>query len=49
MERTTRPIRMNAEEWEAFKRLLGTEWLRKQIAKAVRADLRNKPVPFNPE
>lgn len=49
MERTSRPIRMNTEEWEAFKRLLGADWLRKQIAKAVRAEQRNQPVQQKPE
>lgn len=34
MERTPRAIRLNDDEWEIFKSLLGAEWLRDQIAKA---------------
>lgn len=34
MQRERRAIRMNDEEWEAFKTLLGPEWLRQQIRKA---------------
>lgn len=34
MERKPRGIRLNDNEWESFKRLLGAPWLRKQIEKA---------------
>lgn len=33
--RTTRPIRMTDAEWDAFKELLGAEWLRGQVEKAI--------------
>lgn len=37
----TRNIRLNDEEWEDFRELLGIKWLREQIAKAKkRADRR---------
>ena len=34
MERKPRAIRLNEQEWTDFKDLLGTLWLRDQIAKA---------------
>lgn len=43
MKRTTRPIRMSDEEWEGFKSLLGTEWLRSRIASAIKRSNR-KPI-----
>lgn len=39
--RATRPIRMFDDEWEDFKRLLGADWLRVQIAKAVKREQRS--------
>lgn len=39
-ERTNRNIRLNAVEWEAFKDLLGAEWLRKRIASAIKRNNR---------
>lgn len=38
--RTTRPIRMTDAEWSAFKTLLGAEWLRGQVEKAIQRDKR---------
>ena len=38
--RTTRPIRMTDAEWSAFKDLLGAEWLRGQVEKAIQRDKR---------
>lgn len=40
--RITRPIRMTDAEWATFKNLLGTEWLRGQIAKAVKREQRQQ-------
>lgn len=40
-ERKPRPVRMDDFEWDAFRRLLGTVWLRDQVAKAVKKELRN--------
>lgn len=40
MIRERRAIRMNSEEWEAFKRLLGPTWLRSAINRAIKKDLR---------
>ena len=40
--RRTRQIRMLDSEWEAFKRLLGTEWLRARIKGALIAEERRK-------
>lgn len=40
MKRTTRPIRMSDDEWEGFKSLLGTDWLRKQIDQAIKRQTR---------
>lgn len=40
MERKSRAIRLNDEEWEGFKLHLGTEWLRKQIDRAIKKDQR---------
>lgn len=34
MERKSRAIRLSDTEWERFKKLLGTTWLRGQIEKA---------------
>lgn len=42
-KRPSRPIRMNDAEWSAFKLLLGAEWLRGQIDKAIKREQR-KPV-----
>jgi hypothetical protein len=41
MERKPRAIRLNDQEWEDFKGLLGTIWLREQIAKAKKIAARN--------
>ena len=43
MERIPRGIRLNDQEWDDFKRLLGADWLRGQIKKAVTREQR-KPV-----
>jgi hypothetical protein len=40
MERKPRGIRLNDQEWGAFKDLLGAEWLRKQIDRAIKKDQR---------
>lgn len=40
--RKTRQIRMLDSEWDAFKRLLGTEWLRARIKGALVAEARRK-------
>lgn len=39
-ERKPRPVRLNEEEWEAFRRLLGSVWLRSQIERAIKRDQR---------
>lgn len=39
-ERINRNIRLNHVEWEAFKGLLGAEWLRKRIASAIKRENR---------
>lgn len=36
----TRPVRMTNAEWAAFKELLGAEWLRGQVEKAIQRDKR---------
>lgn len=36
-----RNIRLNDEEWEDFRELLGIKWLREQIAKAKKRAARN--------
>jgi hypothetical protein len=46
--RKTRQIRMDDEEWEAFKTLLGAEWLRSKIASAIQHKNR-KPTATNTE
>ena len=38
-QRTNRNIRLNDEEWKAFKVLLGAEWLRGQIDRAIKRHL----------
>lgn len=48
MERKPRAIRLNEQEWTDFKGLLGTIWLRKQIARARAKDQR-KPTATNTE
>lgn len=40
MERKPRAIRLNEQEWKDFKGLLGTIWLREQIAKASKRETR---------
>ncbi len=40
MERIPRGIRLNDQEWEDFKRLLGAEWLRGRIEQAVKRENR---------
>jgi len=35
MERKSRAIRLDDQEWDCFKRLLGTVWLRRKIALAM--------------
>ena len=49
MERKSRPIRMSDLEWAAFRKHFGTEWLRAQIDKVIRAEKRNKPAHEKPE
>lgn len=49
MERKSRPIRMSDLEWSTFKTHFGTEWLRAQIDKVIRAEKRNKPEPTKAE
>lgn len=43
MERIPRGVRLNEQEWKDFKRLLGADWLRGQIDKAVKREQR-KPI-----
>jgi len=43
VERKSRAIRLNDQEWESFVRLLGPAWLRDQITKAEKREHR-KPV-----
>lgn len=46
-ERKNRNIRLSDAEWEAFKTLLGAEWLRTRIAGAVKRNSRKptgKPI-----
>lgn len=38
--RKTRQIRMDDAEWEGFKTLLGTEWLRSKIDQAIKRQTR---------
>lgn len=46
MQRAKRDIRMTDEEWEAFKRLLGPEWLRSKIRSEIGKEARKaKSVP----
>lgn len=40
--RKTRPIRLLDSEWESFKKLLGTEWLRARIRGAEVAEKRRQ-------
>jgi hypothetical protein len=40
MERKSRAIRLDDQEWEGFKRLLGTVWLRRKIALALTKEQR---------
>lgn len=35
LDRKNRNIRLNDEEWEAFRQRLGVKWLREQIAAAI--------------
>lgn len=35
-ERKPRPIRMDDEEWDAFRANLGSVWLRNQIARSIK-------------
>ena len=39
-ESKNRCIRLTDQEWHDFKRLLGMEWMRGQIAKAVKREQR---------
>lgn len=39
---TNRNIRMSDDEWEAFKTLLGPEWLRARIRGAIIAEKRRQ-------
>ncbi len=40
MQRKPRAIRLNDEEWEGFMKLLGPNWLRSQINKAMKRENR---------
>lgn len=46
MQRTNRAIRLNDQEWNSFRSLLGMEWLRKQIVKAEKKA--NSPTVHKP-
>lgn len=40
MTRAKRDIRMNDEEWDGFKRLLGPDWLRAKIRRELAKEKR---------
>lgn len=45
MRTPSRNIRLSDEHWSAFKDLLGVDWLKSQIDKAIAKEQR-KPVPI---
>lgn len=44
LDRKNRNIRLNDEEWETFRELLGVKWLREQISAAIASQVTTKPL-----